>query len=289
MSTPPRAGFRTGLVALVGRTNVGKSTLLNALAGAKVSIVTPKPQTTRHSLHAVVHRPDAQIVLVDTPGFFRTHRSDLVDRLHARTRAALGGIDALVHVVDPSRAPGAEDEMSLQALKNIPQPRILCLNKSDLIRRPYRDHWLRQGSSYSAVVELSARTGAQIEGLIQALLPLLPVAPPLYEPGEITNAHRDFRIAEAIREKVYLFTGEEVPYRTAVRVDSVLQRPDGAEGLDVQATLLVAHPRYKAILIGSGGRMVKAIRRAAGNDLQRILGAPLTLALTVHVDARMPD
>ena len=196
--------FRAGLAALVGRTNAGKSTLLNALVGRKISIVTPKPQTTRHPVQGIVHRPGGQVVLVDTPGFFKTRSSRLVDELHGRARSALEGIDVVVHVVDPSREPGEEELMVLEALQGVLPPRVLCLNKADLRRRPALAAWHARASSYTAVVETSGRTGLGLEPLVAELLKLLPVHPPLYPVDQVTNAHRDFEIAELIREQVYL-------------------------------------------------------------------------------------
>ncbi len=283
--------FRAGLAVLIGRTNAGKSSLVNALVKSPVSIVTPKPQTTRHSIHGVVHRPEGQIVLVDTPGLFKTHRSSLVDRLHARARAALEGIDVVLHVVDPSRAPGAEEEMVGTLLATVTQPRILCLTKSDVRRRPHLEAWLERSSQYQAVVDVSAQSRRHLETLISAVLALLPVAEPLYPAEQTTNASREFRIGEIIREKVYLFTGEEVPYRTAVRVDEDRTHVTeaGNEVIHISATILVAHDRYKAMLIGAGGRMVQEIKSAAARDLRLLRDKRVVLKLQVAVDDKTLD
>ncbi|MBX3745245.1 MAG: GTPase Era [Verrucomicrobiae bacterium] len=292
MSSSPNAAFRAGLAALIGRTNVGKSTLLNALVDSKIAIVSPKPQTTRHPVHGVVHRPQGQLVLVDTPGFFKTHASALVDRLHHRARTALDGIDLVIHVVDPSRPPGPEETMVLDTLAHCPQPRVLCLNKSDLRERPHRDAWIARAGEYSALAEVSAIARRGIEPLIDTLLALLPPGEPLYPPSDLTNAHRDFRIAECIREKIYLLTGEEVPYRTAVRLDATdteQREPPAKPRTRITATILVANDRYKAMLIGAGGQMVKKIRAAARGDLQRLIGTPVALDLNVRTDAHLPE
>ncbi|MGE3312866.1 MAG: GTPase Era [Limisphaerales bacterium] len=280
---------RAGLVAFIGRTNVGKSSLINALVGSKVSIVTPKPQTTRHPVHGVLARSGSQIVLVDTPGFFETHKSRLVDRLHERARAALEGIDAVVHVVDPSRPPGAEDQMVLAALKPLTQPRILCLNKSDLRHRPHREAWLGRRADYTGVLEVSARTGAGLGALLDALAPLVPEGPALYPPGEVTNVQREFRIAELIREKVYLLTHDEVPYRTAIELDLVEDRVgrDGEPFIHVKAAILVAVERYKGMLIGAGGSRIRDIGIAARRDLEPLLGRQVFLDLAVIVDPKL--
>lgn len=289
----PAPPFRTGLVALVGRTNVGKSTLLNALVAAKVSIVSPKPQTTRHPVHGIVHRPAAQVVFVDTPGFFKTRQSALVDDLHARARAALDGIDAVVQVVDPSRPIGPEDEMVDAALRGISQPRVLCLTKSDLRERPHRSAWLKRRAEFAAVVEVSAVAGRGLDALVDALVPLLPPGEALYPEGEVTNASRTFRIGEIIREKVYLQTEEEVPYRTAVRVNLAEDRPrtadpDSEPVLHIDAHLLVAHERYKGMLIGARGQRIREVGTAARRELEQVFRRRVRLDLSVKVDTSLP-
>ncbi len=281
--------FRAGLAALVGRTNVGKSTLLNALVGRKISIVTPKPQTTRHPVQGIVHRPEGQIVLVDTPGFFKTRASRLVDELHGRARSALEGIDVVIHVVDPSREIGAEDQMVTELLQTVPQPRILCLNKSDLQRRPAVAAWQAQASGYAAVVETSGRARAGLETLLSTVMQHLPVHPPLYPEDQVTNSHRDFQIAELIREQVYLQTAEEVPYRTVIELDSVEPSVtrEGQPFLHIKAAVLTPHDRYQRMLIGVGARMIKAIGTAARQELETRLGQKVFLDLDVLVDKKL--
>ncbi|NGO39508.1 GTPase Era [Limisphaera ngatamarikiensis] len=281
---PPET--RCGLAVLVGRTNVGKSTLLNALVGRKVSIVTPKPQTTRDPIQGVVNRPEGQIVFVDTPGFFKTHANRLVERLHERARRALQGIDVVVHVVDPSRAIGPEDEMVWEALQGVTQPRLLCLNKSDLPERPYVDAWKQRRDQYAGWYEVSAYTGQGLEDLVQGILQHLPVGPRLYPEDQITNAHQRFLIGEIIREKVYLLMDEEVPYRTAVEVHAVEESRDrqGRPMYHIKASILAANPRYQRMLIGAGGRRIREIGQAARVDLEAQLGRKVFLDMDVLVD-----
>jgi len=283
---PQAAETRCGLAVLVGRTNVGKSTLLNALVGRKLSIVTPKPQTTREPIQGVVNRPEGQIVFVDTPGFFKTHANRLVDRLHERARRALQGIDVVVHVVDPSRAIGPEDEMVLEALQGLTQPRLLCLNKSDLPERPHAEAWLARRESYAGTYEVSAYTGQGLEDLVQGILRHLPVGPRLYPEDQITNAHQRFLIGEIIREKVYLLMDEEVPYRTAVEVHAVEEAHDrqGRPMYHIKASILAANPRYQRMLIGVGGRRIREIGQAARVDLEAQLGRKVFLDMDVLVD-----
>lgn len=281
--------FRAGLAALLGRTNVGKSTLTNALVGQKVSIVTPKPQTTRHVVHGVVNGPGAQLVLVDTPGFFQTKTSRLVTELHRKAKDALEGIDLVIHTVDPSREIGAEDQMVTDLLAGVKQPRVLCLTKQDLRNRPARSAWLERGSAYAAVAELSARTGAGLAEFKSLLFGLLPEHPPLYPPEERTNAHRDFQLAELIREQVYLLTGQEVPYRTAIELDAVEESVtrQGQPFLHIKAAVLTPNERYQRMLIGVGARKIREIGTAARRELERMLGRKVFLDLDVLVDKHL--
>lgn len=293
-STPatPKPPYRAGLVALVGRTNAGKSTLLNALVGSKVSIVTPKPQTTRDAIHGIVHRPHGQIVFVDTPGFFHTRKSRLVSELHERTREALTDVDVVVHLVDPTRAPGPEDALVATALAEIGKPRLLCLGKADAPERPHRRHWREQGAAYTAVLEVSGLTRAGLPELVERLIQLLPESEPLYPETDRTNASRDFQIAEIIREQVYLQASDELPYRTRVSVDKVETMPateTHPERLGIDATVFASDDRYQRMLIGRGGQRVKQMREFARRQLQRVLGTKVALSLDVRVDRALED
>jgi len=284
-----KPGFRCGMVVLVGRANVGKSTLVNAMAGQKICIVTPKPQTTRDAIQGIINRPEGQIVLVDTPGIFKTTSNTLSDRLHGRVREALEDIDVVVHVVDPSRAPGEEEEMVLRLLRRIEQPRILCLNKSDLPERPHRDYWLQRADQYAAWVEVSALHPTTVEPLIELLLQHLPEGPALHPIDQITNVTREFWLAEIIREKIYLLTGEEMPYHTRVQVEQIQERKarDGSPLVAVKAVILTDNDRRQRMLIGAGGRKVGEIGKAARADMETALGKKVFLDLAVLVDKNL--
>lgn len=285
MTTPP--SFKSGFAVLVGRTNVGKSTLLNALVGTKIAIVTPRPQTTRDTYHGIVHRPEGQIVFVDTPGIFKTQPSRLVQNLHHRVRDALEGIDAVVHVVDPTRAPGPEDKRVTELVEQITQPRILVLNKLDEPNRPFRDYWLERGKDkYVSVVELSALKEKNIHLLINAIYRHLPVGPPQYPDGQVSNVTNEFWIAELIREKIYLLTGQEVPYSASVQVEQVEDRKDksGQPLLYIKAAILTTDDRHQRMLIGQGGRKIKDIGSATRRELEVAMNRKIFLDLTVLVD-----
>ncbi len=303
--------FRSGLAVLVGRTNVGKSTLLNALVGTKIAIVTPKPQTTRDTYHGIVTRPEGQIVFVDTPGIFKTQPSRLVQNLHHKVRDAIEGIDVVVHVVDPTRSIGPEDQRVNGMVDHMAKPKILVLNKSDLPDRYYRESWLERAqggvaaavpaaispgaaetaastpaSRYASVVELSALTGKNVDLLINAILRHLPVGPLQYPEGQVTNVTNEFWIAELIREKLYLQTSQEVPYTAMIQVEKIEDRKDkqGKPLLYIKAAILTTDDRHQRMLIGQGARKIKNIGSAARRELEVAMNQKVFLDLDVLVD-----
>ena len=310
------ANLKSGFAVLVGRTNVGKSTLLNALVGTKIAIVTPKPQTTRDTYHGIVTRPEGQIVFVDTPGIFKTQPNRLVQNLHHKVRDALEGIDVVIHIVDPTRSIGPEDQRVNDMVDHIPHPKILCLNKSDLPNRHFRESWLEraQGSSssasssvaeasasgpadrgsrhgYSSVVELSALTGKNVDLLIQAIFRHLPVGPAQYPEGQVTNVTNEFWIGELIREKLYLQTSQEVPYSASIQVDLIEDRTDksGKPLVYIKAAILTTDDRHQRMLIGQGARKIKNIGSAARKELEVAMNKKVFLDLDVLVDEDWMD
>jgi GTP-binding protein Era len=297
--------LKSGFAVLVGRTNVGKSTLLNALVGTKIAIVTPKPQTTRDTYHGIVSRPEGQIVFVDTPGIFKTQPSRLVQNLHHKVRDAIEGIDVVIHVVDPTRSIGTEDQRVNAMVDHMTKPKILVLNKSDLPDRYYRESWLERAgavvgqasslpgapeqhgrSTYVSVVELSALTGKNVDLLIQAIFRHLPVGPAQYPQGQVTNVTNEFWIGELIREKLYLQTSQEVPYTASIVVEQVEDRKDrsGKPLLYIKAAILTTDDRHQRMLIGQGARKVKNIGSAARKELEVAMNKKVFLDLDVLVD-----
>lgn len=284
-------GFKSGFAVLVGRTNVGKSTLLNALVGTKIAIVTPKPQTTRDTYHGIVHRPEGQIVFVDTPGIFKTQPSRLVQNLHHKVRDALEGIDVIVHVVDPTRAIGSEDSRVNDLVDRSPLPKILVLNKLDLPDRYYRDTWMERGPKYASVIEVSALKDKNIELIIQAIFRLLSVGPAQYPVGQITNVTNEFWIGELIREKLYLQTNQEVPYTASVHVEQIEDRKDkqGKPLVYVKAAILTTDDRHQRMLIGQHGKRIKEIGSAARKELEVAMNKKVFLDLAVLIDDQWMD
>ena len=280
------ANLKSGFAVLVGRTNVGKSTLLNALVGTKIAIVTPKPQTTRDTYHGIVNRPEGQIVFVDTPGIFKTQPSKLVTNLHHKIRDAIEGIDVIVHVADPTRSLGVEDQRVSELVSRVPHPKILVLNKFDLPSRPFYETWLERGPKYSSVIEVSALTGRNVELVIQAIFRHLTVGPAQYPAGQVTNVTNEFWISELIREKLYLKTNQEVPYTATIQVETVEDRKDksGKPLVYIKAVILTTDDRHQRMLIGQGARKIKDIGSFARKELEVAMNKKVFLDLDVLVD-----
>jgi GTP-binding protein Era len=283
--------LKSGFAVLVGRTNVGKSTLLNALVGTKIAIVTPKPQTTRDTYHGIVHRPEGQIVFVDTPGIFKTQPSRLVHNLHHKLRDALEGIDVIVHVVDPTRAIGEEDQRVNDLVDRVVHPKILVINKLDLPDRYYRDTWLERGPKYASVIEVSALKNKHVDLIIQAIFRHLSVGAAQYPVGQVTNVTTEFWIGELIREKLYLQTNQEVPYTATVRVEQVDDRKDkqGKPLVYIKAAILTTDDRHQRMLIGQHAKKIKEIGSAARKELEVAMNKKVFLDLDVLIDDEWMD
>jgi len=279
---PPGAGFRCGLVGIVGRPNVGKSTLLNRLIGHKVSITSSKPQTTRHRIVGIVTTAAAQIVFVDTPGF-QTRQGGALNRALNRTvRGALEGVDLVLLVVEAGRL-GAEDRAVL-ALLSKAVPAVLVVNKADTFTDPARMlPFLRRAAQeydFAEIVPVSARTGRQLSELVRTIADHLPEQGPLYGEDEITDRSERFLAAELVREKLFRSVGEEVPYGATVVIDRFEQ-----EGRlrRIYASIVVEKAGQKAIVIGRGGEKLKAIASAARRDMEGVFGGKVFLELWVRV------
>jgi GTP-binding protein Era len=297
MSTPqePRAGAGTvaGTVAILGRPNVGKSTLLNALVGEKLAIVTPKPQTTRNRIVGVWNGPAGQIVFVDTPGVHGSSKA--LNRF--MVQEALGtieSVDAALLVVDAGdRRPGNEERQILRELQAAKCPTVLAVNKVDRVKDkgallPLLADW-EQTAQFAALVPISALKEKNLEPVVRELAKLLPEGPPLYGPEMLTDRTERFLAAELIREQLFLLTRQELPYAVAVDIESWEERARGDGTNDVvdvviHATILVERESQKAIAVGKGGAMIREVGTKARAGITELLGRPAHLKLQVKVD-----
>ena len=281
--------FRSGFAALVGRPNVGKSTLLNALVGQKLSIVTPRPQTTRHRIVGISHLPNAQIAFVDTPGLHQ-HGSRALNRAMNRTAStSLNDADLVVLVVDATKWT-AEDDLALERVVASGLPAIAAVNKIDQLRPrdrllPYIAQMSKR-HEFAAIVPVSALKGESVEVLRKTIAEHLPVAPAMYAEGELTDRSLEFRIAEMIREKLTLELNQEVPYGVAVEVEQMAEA-DGQ--LTVDASIWVDREGQKPIVIGAKGERLKRVGRSARIALNDLLGRRLHLNLWVKVRENWAD
>lgn len=277
--------FRSGVVGLVGPTNVGKSTLLNRILGKKVAIVTPKPQTTRNRILGVYHGPEHQVVFVDTPGVHQS-RSPLHESMVGSALAALREVDMVVVMMDVGCSRDPALERLFKEVRGIRIPAILAINKIDT--RPKAEllpimEEAAQRHPFEAIVPLSALTGDGVDRLLEEILRRLQEGPPLFPPDWDTDRSEEFLAGEIIREKVYLHTHEEIPYSTAVTVDRMEFRPEKNLML-VWARVHVESPSQKKILIGKGGRMIRAVGRSARLEMEAMWGRKVHLDLMVRVE-----
>jgi GTP-binding protein Era len=282
MSAAPPEPHRCGIVAIVGRPNVGKSTLLNALVGHKLSITSDKPQTTRHRVTGVLTRPRAQFVFVDTPGFQTRHGGALNRALNRAVRAAVGEVDVVLLVVEAGRL--AEADRPVLRLLTRRVPVVLVVNKSDRIDGPARMlPFLRAAAAmgeFAAVVPVSAARRRNFSDLLRAIEPLLPEQPPLFDADALTDRSERFLAAEIVREKLFRLLGDEVPYGAAVTVDRFTQEPRLRR---IHAAVVVDRENHKAIVVGKDGAKLKAIASAARRDMETLFGGKVFLEVWVKV------
>jgi len=274
--------YRCGHVAIVGRPSVGKSTLMNALVGEKVSITSKKPQTTRHRIVGIDTRGQAQAIYVDTPGFQTRHRSLLNDRLNATVRDALVAVDVIVFVVDASRI--TEADRSVARLLPETVPAVCAVNKIDLVRDKAQLLPVLASVSevfaFAAAVPISADRGTQLDALRSEIVSRLPESPPLYPEDDLTDRDERFLAAEFIREKIFRMLGDEIPYSTTVAVEQFVL--DGSLRR-IHATVYVDKTSQRAILLGEGGARMKAIATEARHDMERVFGGKVFLEVFVKV------
>jgi GTP-binding protein Era len=275
--------FRCGYVAIVGPPNVGKSTLLNHLLGQKIAIVSPKPQTTRNRILGILTRRDVQMIFLDTPGIFRPGYPLQKTMVETATRA-LGEADLALAMVAAIENQRADEERLMRLLSESGMAAVLAINKVDRVRDkkqilPIMDRYHQTGL-FREIVPISALTGDGVEDLLATLSGLLPEGPQYYPEDMITEAPEQFLAAEVIREKVFLRTGEEIPYSAAVKVD---EYKDRGESLYVKATVYVERDSQKAIVIGQKGTKLKEIGQLSRRELELEVGRKVYLDLWVKV------
>jgi len=296
--------MKSGFITLIGRSNVGKSTLLNTIIGTKIAAVSHRPQTTRNVIHGVLNMPEGQAVFIDTPGVFKESKNPLAGKLEERVRESIQDIDLLIYVVDPSKSIGEEERYMQSIMRKAKTPKILVINKSDLTakEKPYLEDYKNLDIEFDGVFELSAVKNRHVEPLRQKVMELLPEGEKIYEDGQITNISSEFWLAEVIREKIMLALRQEVPYSVHVEIEDIKEKPisasafvkaksdrealadEGKNMLVIKAIIYTDNPKYKKMIIGAGGRAIKEIGIAARKEIETALNKKIYLELEVEKD-----
>ena len=280
---------KSGMIAIVGRPNVGKSTLTNALVGEKIAIVTNKPQTTRNRICAILNRGESQFVFLDTPGLHRA-RTRLGEYMVGVVRQSVADVDAVLLLVEPIANVGAPEEELIQRIKALDMPAVLAVNKIDTVKK---DELLAviqtyaQAHAFAAIVPISAKDGEGVDELLEVLERFLPEGPRLFPEDMVTDQPERQVCAEIVREKLLLCLDKEIPHGTAVEVTKFSQREDGM--IDLDATIYCEKNSHKGIIIGKGGAMLKKISTLAREDIERFMGEKVFLQTWVKVKENWRD
>jgi GTPase len=277
--------MKSGLVALVGRPNVGKSTLLNALLGQKLAIVSDKPQTTRSVVRGVLHRPEGQAVLVDTPGLHKP-RTLLGQRLNDLVRGTLSEVDLILMLVDAAAGVGPGDRFLAGELAKVATPRFCVVNKMDAAPRARMAAALQAAGTladFAEIVPVSARTGDQLDLLVELVMRHLPEGRPLYPEGHTSDEPEQHLVAELIREKALTRVRDELPHSVAVLVEEMGPDPEREDLLVIRAVLFVERASQKPIVLGRGGSVLRDIGTEARAELEALFGTKVYLDLRVKV------
>lgn len=277
--------FKSGFVAIIGRPNAGKSTLLNFILGEKISIVSRKPQTTRNVIKGVKNLPEAQVVFIDTPGIHRP-KGLLNEFMVKGALSAIKDVDCVIYLLDSTRGSGEEEEFILENLKSVNCAVILAINKVDAVEKqkllPVIERFSKE-FSFKDIVPISALKGDGVDSLMNCVVEILPEGPKYFPEDELTDQPERFIVAEIIREKIFRLTQEEVPYSTAVMVEEFKER-EGKNLIYIRAMIAVERDSQKAIIIGKKGDMLKKIGSEARTDIESLLGAKVFLELFVKVE-----
>jgi GTP-binding protein Era len=273
--------FRSGFIAIIGRPNVGKSTLLNFLLGEKIAIISDKPQTTRNKILGIVNQPAAQMVFIDTPGIHKPMHKMNEHMVHTAL-ATYNEVDVILLLVEATEPPGAGDRFIIETLSKVNTPVFLLINKADLVKK---EKLLPLIQTYSAlyrfeeIIPLSALHG-DVGGLIDAVIKRLPEGPQYFPEDQLTDQPERFIVSELIREKIFTLTKDEIPYSTAVVIEDMKEEPELTR---IDAVIYVERESQKGILIGKNGAMLKRIGTLARQDAEKLLGAKIFLQLWVKV------
>jgi GTP-binding protein Era len=283
MNTPQDfSNFKSGFVGIAGAPNAGKSTLMNRLLGEKISITSKKPQTTRNRILGVMHAPDSQIVFIDTPGVHKSKQAFNISIVDTAL-SAIGDVDIILLLVDISAPDTGSEEFLMQKLEKINKPVILGLNKIDQVKKHeillHIDKWSKT-DLFREIIPISAKHGEQTPLLADKLRELLPQGPPLFPEDVITDLPERFFAAEMVREKVFRLTGQEIPYSTAVTIESFKRKSTITA---IEATIHVERSSQKGIIIGKNGTKLKQIGEDARKELEAFLGRKVFLKLFVRV------
>ncbi|HMK44400.1 MAG TPA: GTPase Era [Dissulfurispiraceae bacterium] len=273
---------RCGYISLIGRPNVGKSTLLNALLGEKVAIVSPKPQTTRNRVTGIRTMPSAQLIFVDTPGIHKP-RHKLGEKMVRQATETLRDVDVVLFIVEPAE-PTAGDRAVIETLSGLNRPVCLVINKIDTVKKPAilpLIETYRKLHPFRAIIPVSALEGDGVAKIIDILLPMLPAGPKMFPDDIMTDQIERFMVAEAVREKIMQQTSDEIPHAVAVEVLTWKEQKDGL--IVIQANIYVERDSQKGIIIGKNGAKLKAIGSAARADIEHFLGTKVFLELWVKV------
>ncbi|MCF8055334.1 MAG: GTPase Era [Desulfocapsa sp.] len=281
--------IRSGMVAIVGPPNAGKSTLMNHLLGQKISIVSHKPQTTRNRILGVVNGDDYQIVLLDTPGLHKA-RQPLNREMVRIAMDSLNEVDAILYMIDvslplPEKIEKEKNREMMEQMDGVVAPVILVLNKVDLLVKEGLLPMIKRYAElypFHAVLPLSALTGEGTERVVEELLTVLPLGPRYFPEDIPTDASERFLVAEIVREKVFLLTGQEIPYSCAVTIES-FKEDTTKQMTTIHATIVLERSSQKGIVIGKGGQKLKSIGTAARKDIEKLLGQKVLLKLWVKV------
>jgi len=281
--------FRSGFVSIVGRPNVGKSTLLNKILGEKIVITSDKPQTTRNRIKGIHNVPGGQIIFIDTPGIHRA-KSRLNKSMVEEALSAVQGVDLILFLVDGAADPAKETGMIKEVLAGVSSPVILVMNKIDLVPKgELLERMLSYGESFpfKEIIPVSAFSGDGVDQLVQLVHGILPEGPCYFPDDILTDLPERFIVAEIVREKIFRLTHDEVPYSVAVVVDSFKEREDGL--VSIAATINVERESQKGIVIGKKGEMLKRVGTQARHEIERLLDTKVFLELFVRVSGEWSD